>query len=140
MNKAFLLFTFLFFVVPSNGFDQDLCGDLLHRTKNGFMSSSQFTSSTGNCSALKNQKLSKIVSFFIENREQIKNDYSRGTGEALEAFLAICNCNEPALNYLKSDVLRNLVQQSDGSRNTRDFLEDTFRNDKTLLYGCLAQE
>ncbi|MFT6071019.1 MAG: hypothetical protein ACJAT2_002747 [Bacteriovoracaceae bacterium] len=60
--------------------------------------SSEFTSSTGNCSSLKESETQKGA-FFIKNLNEIRKDSAKGYGEYLLAYskLAGCNSDEGAL-------------------------------------------
>lgn len=57
-----------------------------------FLSTSEFMSSTGNCSALAVSPEDKRKSFIAENYEYLLKDISRGSGEYIYAYAKLHGC------------------------------------------------
>jgi hypothetical protein len=140
------LFIFLL-SINALGFDKDLCHDFIHITGpgggSGFLSSTEFTSSFGKCSAAREAKMNKISNFILANREQLKNDFSKKTTDTVKSLLQVCSCNEPGQNYMSKYFLELLmlkVNSNISNEQLKIYLEQIFRSDKTLYYGCLVFE
>lgn len=81
---------------PASAFNWNRCKRItFDRPDTGartFLSTSQFTSSTGACSLIgKAERDAKI--FIAHNREKLAQDFAKGSGEYARAFARIYNCN-----------------------------------------------
>lgn len=71
-------------------------------------SSAQFTSSTGECSVLGDNKEEQKRSFYFANIEQLKNEIARGSGENLTTLFLLNGCPKKTGNFLEKQLQKNI--------------------------------
>lgn len=94
-----------------------------------FISSSSFTTSTGDCAMFGSIK-EKKQHFIAFNSEQLKVDIARGGGEYLEAYAELSGCRDSA--QLMSQRLQKSFQDIYGDHEGEDNLS-TFNNIESLI-------
>lgn len=92
----------------------------------GLTTVSQFTSSTGECSAV-GMKDDMQKKFFVENYDNLMKDFSRGTGEYANGFFKLSSCG----NNAKSIVIRNIRTQFSNLIDLNE--EESFLQIKDLI-------
>lgn len=99
------LFICLFlFSAATFAFNGRKCDTLIGR-KGGFyylpLSTAQFTSSTGACSAIGKTKEEERQLFYAVNWEFIQNDVAKGNGENLDALIKLSGCKRNSNSNLQ---------------------------------------
>ena len=124
--KIFILLTVIL-SLDASAFNGPKC-DILLKKKGGFyllpLSSAQFTSSTGHCSALGENKEERKRSFYFANIEQLKNEIARGNGENLSALFLLNGCPKQSGRYLEKQLQKNIesILISDKEKSYSNFL------------------
>jgi hypothetical protein len=112
-GKFSFVLVMLFFASYAFPFNGRKC-DHLMRKKGGFRiatflttSAAQFTTSTGECSALGMNKDEQKKMFYYVNFEHLRNDIAKGGGERLMAFYSIYNCSQKSVGQNTSYLKKN---------------------------------
>lgn len=104
-------------------------------------SSSQFSSSTGNCKAYDFQKHEK-VHFLSKNLEPLRIASASASGEVLDAFATLLKCNEEGKKLLISALKDNYQtvyfknNSSAGPKEVLDEITKLFNSSQTLRLTC----
>jgi hypothetical protein len=109
----YLFLCSLLFSTVTFAFNGRKCDTLISR-KGGFyllpMSTAQFTSSTGECSALGMNKEDQRKLFYYVNFEPLKNDVARGNGETLNSLLSLSGCKNFSDFRIKKKMKENYAE------------------------------
>lgn len=101
LRKFFRIIIVIFiFSDKSYGYNSERCYAFMERLRYGIgtgelISSTQFTSSFGECSLMGDRE-KEIERYFYINYNSIKTDASRGRGEFLDGLASLLSCNEEA--------------------------------------------
>lgn len=147
MNRTAFVFTF-FLIIESTcfGFDDMGCREFLSNDSMGgllTLASSQLSSSWGICSPNRTSKINQISNYIVANRQGLLNDFSRKRGEWVQTLTALCSCIEPGQNHLQNvfyPELTHALLPEKTDESLFEFVETSFRTDKTLKYGYILTE
>lgn len=135
-----------FFIIVSfsslsvRAFNWDICYEkvISKGTINGdgaFLSSSSFTSSTGDCAMIGEVNHDKKI-FYVQNYEYIKRDIASGGGEYINAYSVLVKCSTLAQERLP-DILRSNFHHIYG--NLLYSPEETYKNlEKIIVNSSLG--
>ena len=135
----FLLGFLLVFSFESFSFDGSKCNEelfqrarkqtpeagLLSTTVAVPVSTSQFISSTGSCSAIASKEIEK-KQFIANNYEPLKIDMARGGGEFINTYANIAGCSSNVRNEYSRQLQLNLSQIY--GEQLENSVEDIFKN------------
>lgn len=149
LRKFFRIIILVFiFSNKSYGYNSERCNAFMERLRYGIgtgelVSSSQFTSSFGECS-LVGDRGKEIEMYFYVNYNSIKIDASRGNGEFLKGLITLLSCNEEACRrlskYIQGDFEKFFTIEDEKTKDAKE-LYSNFRKkmlvDRREFMSCI---
>lgn len=141
IRASFLIVVFEILPICGNAFDWSKCQRFANKDINGggyIISSSQFTTSTGDCAMIGDVVHSRRV-FVAYNLDKIQIDAARGAGEYLSVMASLYSCknnDQESFSNLMQENYRQIFSPLNSAERSLEKIDEVLISSKSKIGTC----